>query len=127
MRKQITYTVTDEGRDKGKTYQLTEMPAAHAEKFAVRLLLAAGRSGADIPPGIENDGIAGLKKILLVSLLKLDPMDAEPLLDEMMRCVSFIPSASQPNIIRGISDGDIEEVATLFKLRREIFRLHAGF
>lgn len=127
MRKTLTYTVTAEGRDQGKAFLLTEMPADAAEKWAIRVVLACGRAGVDLPPGVENEGIAGVARIGLSSLMRMDFIDAEPLLDEMMACVQIQPNPADPRVVRPLVTDDIEEIMTRLVLRREVFRLHTGF
>ena len=127
MRKQITYTVAAEGRDQGKVFHLTEMPSDQGEKWAIRALLALGRAGIDLPPGIENEGMAAMARIGLEALMRIDFHEAELLLDEMMGCVAIQPNPSEPKIVRALVADDIEEVATRVLLKREVFRLHTGF
>ena len=43
------YTVQDEGRDNGKVFVLTEMPASRAESWAMRALLALMANGVEVP------------------------------------------------------------------------------
>jgi hypothetical protein len=127
MRKTLTYTVTDEGRDQGKAYLLTEMPADAAEKWAIRALLAVGRAGIDLPPGIEHEGLATIARLGLEALMRIDFHDAEPLLDEMMACVQIQPNPADARVVRALVIGDIEEIGTIIALRRAVFRLHTGF
>lgn len=138
-RKVKTVTIEAEGRDTGKVFVLTEMPASQAEKWAIRALLALGRSGIDIPPGIAEAGMAGVAAIGVRALLGLQFYEAEPLLDEAFRsCVGFYPDPRQRKVIRGkappgetavgdLIEDDIEEVATRARLRSEVFELHTGF
>jgi hypothetical protein len=127
MRKTLTYTVPFEGRDKGKVFHLTEMPADAAEKWAIRALLAIGHAGIDLPPDFETGGMAVIGRVGLEALMRVDFRDAEPLLDEMMLCVSCQPNPTDPKIVRGLVPDDIEEVSTRLALRREVVRLHTGF
>jgi len=132
------FTVSAEGRDKGKSFLLTEMPPRQAEKWATRALLAFARSGKnDMPDEFKEDmqrtGMAGIAAIGLRAITTIDFNDAEPLLDEMMTCVTFIPDMSkidqmsrQP-IVRPMIEDDIEEVATILQLRSEVIELHLGF
>jgi len=134
-RKTLTVMITAEGRDKGKMFVLTEMSATQAEKWAARALLALGASGVEIPDGIEGQGLAGVAAIGIRAFAGLPWHLAEPLLDEMFRCVSFVPNPSQPNVVRGTAVGavgpmvedDIEEIATRVRLREEVISLHLGF
>ena len=53
MRKETFVTIETEGRDQGKVYKITEMPAAQAEWWGTRFMLAAGawrrRSAGQLP------------------------------------------------------------------------------
>jgi hypothetical protein len=127
MRKVVTVTITDEGRDLGKVYQLTEAPAIQADKWGVRAMLALNRNGAQIPDEIMKLGLIG---VLVVGVHKLRGVlweDLEPLLDEMMGCVKIVPTPASPNVVRKLMPEDIEEISTLATLRKEVFSLHVGF
>jgi hypothetical protein len=52
---------------------------------------------------------------------------AEPLLDELLTCVEFMPDPARPEVVRSLIDDDIEEVATIFKLQKEVLALHVDF
>ena len=123
MRNVVKFTA-EAGRDKGKTFVLTEMPASKAEKWAMRAFLAISKSGVEVPDGLENTGFSGIAKLGLTFISKLPYEVAEPLMDEMMECVTIEPSAG---ITRELIEDDIEEVATRIKIRMEVFKLHAGF
>ena len=47
-----------------------------------------------------------------------------PLLDEMMGCIQYAPSA---NIKRPLIEDDIEEVTTRLQLRKAVWNLHLDF
>lgn len=128
MRKEVDYIIAHEGRDKGKVFHLTEMPAMKAEKWAMRALFAVARSGVDI--GEALDGTSGMQGIALVgmqALFRMDFVDAEPLLDEMLQCVTVKPDPNNPMLVRALFETDIEEVSTLLSIRDEVLRLHTGF
>lgn len=128
MRKTKVVTITDEGRDKGKQFLLTEMPASRAEKWAVRALLALARSGVDVPDNLVLTGMAGLMEVGLLALRGISFSDAEPLLDEMIGCVMVMPDPiGNPTFARNLIEDDIEEVATRVQLRSEVFSLHTDF
>jgi len=126
-RKTINYTVQEQGRDQGKVFVLTEMPASRAESWAMRALLALMKGNADIPDDFELSGMAGMAEFGLRSISKLDWSVAEPLLEEMWLCVRIMPDPSKPHIIRNLIEEDIEEIQTRMKLRMEIWELHVGF
>ena len=126
-RNTLNYTVTDEGRDKGKTFVLTEMPASKAESWAMRALLALMAGGVEVPDGFERMGMAGMAEVGIRALTGLKWEVAEPLLAEMWECVQIMPDPSKPHVVRALIEQDIEEVATRLKLRGEVWKLHTGF
>jgi len=137
MRKHKVITVDGEGRDRGKTFLLLEMPAMQAEKWATKALLAMGRAGVEVPEDALQAGALGVLLLGLAGVQQMRFEDAEPLLDEMMTCVSFVPDPSKVDPLAGrpisrpliTSDdsADIEEVSTLLQLRGEVVELHVGF
>ncbi len=127
MRKTATYTVEAEGRDKGKTFVLTEMPAARAEDWAIRALLALGSANVDLPEGLEGLGMAGLAEVGLKKLFALNHETIRPLLAELMECVQVQPDPRRPEVKRAMIDGDAEEVRTLLTLKYEVLKLHLDF
>ena len=122
-RKESTFSA-DSGRDKGKTYLITEMSASPAENWAIRTILAVGNAGLDIPEGLASQGMAGLMAVGYMNLLKIPFESARPLLDEMMGCVQFAPSAT---LRRPLIEDDIEEVTTRLQLRKAVWNLHLDF
>ena len=123
-RKQATVTISAEGRDKGKVFVLTELPAYEAEDWAGRALFALMNAGVDIPDNIAEAGLAGVAALGIKALTKLPYDSAKPLLDSMMKCVQIQPS---PTVTRALVADDIEEVATLLTLRKQILGLHMDF
>jgi len=126
-RKTINYTVVTEGRDKGKTFVITEMDADKAEAWAFRALLAIMANNAELPDGLERMGVAAMVEIGIKAISGLKWEVAKPLLDEMMECVTFSPDPLKPHVTRKLFDGDIEELMTRVKLRGEIWKLHTDF
>lgn len=123
-RKTATVLIEDAGRDQGKTFLIREMSAHRAERWATRALMALAKAGVQVPDDLAGAGLAGIAAIGMQALGSLSFADAEPLLDEMMACVSVVPS---PNVVRPLIEDDIEEVLTRLKLRVEVFNLHTGF
>src|SRR5574338_1443535 len=121
------YTITDDGRDKGKVFVITEMAAEQGEEWAMRALLALMANGVDLPEGVENAGMAAIAQIGIKALARLKWEDAKPLLDEMMGCVQFMPDPRKPMVVRPLFADDIEEIATRVKLRARVFALHTAF
>jgi len=126
-RKTITYAVTDEGRDKGKVFVLTEMPASQAERWALRAFQALAKAGIDVPDNLAQMGMAGIAIAGVQALSRTPWQEAEPLLDEMFACIQRQPNPQKSAIVRALVEDDIEEVQTRLKLRAELLKLHVDF
>lgn len=124
MRRTQQITIADAGRDHGKVFVLTEMGARPAHNWGCRAIFAVMNAGVDIPDGIEDAGMAGIAAISIKALGKIPFGAAEPLLDELLTCVQFVPDPQKPGTVRALFDGDIEEVKTIFQLQKEAFLLH---
>lgn len=124
MRKSVEITIDVEGRDKGKRFLITEMDAFRTEAWARRALGAMARSGVAMPANAMA-GTMGTMAILGVQALLAAPhSETEPLFTEMMESVQSVqPAATRP---LNAAD-DIEEIATIVRLRDEVFKLHVGF
>jgi hypothetical protein len=127
MRKIANYSVTTEGRDKGKLFLITEMSAARSESWATRILLALIGANVELPENFSELGMAGLAELGMRSLSGLKWEVAEPLLAEMMECIQIIPDPSKTHVVRPLIDDDIEEVLTRINLRMEVWKLHMDF
>lgn len=127
MRRTIEVKIEDEGRDKGKVFVLTEMPASQAERWAVRAFLALAHSGVELPDNIEGAGMAGIAVLGFTALSGVKFEEIEPLMNEMFACIKIKPDPSNGNIIRDLIEQDIEEVSTRLTLRQRVFELHTGF
>lgn len=123
-RKTAIVTISDEGRDKGKVFVLTELSAYEAEDWAGRALFALMNAGVEIPDNIAEAGLAGVAAMGLKAIAKLPFESAKPLLDKMMGCIQIQPS---PTVTRALIPDDIEEVATLLQLRKQVLGLHMDF
>lgn len=122
-RKEASF-VADYGRDAGKQFLITEMPASQAENWAFKVILAIGNAGIDVPENLAAQGMAGLLAVGYLNLLKIPFEALKPLLDEMMGCVQIVPTA---NLKRPLIEDDIEEVKTRLSLRKAIWDLHMDF
>jgi hypothetical protein len=130
LRKTKYVTITDQNRDLGKRFLLTEMSAEAAEEWGGRAVFLAAQSGADVPDAMRIGGIAGIATAGIQAVLGGLPWAAaKPLLAEMMDCVQICPDPRNPNNPRPgpLLPGEIEEVSTRYKLRMELFELHTGF
>jgi hypothetical protein len=131
MRKTENFVAT-EGRDKGKRFLITEMPALKAERWAIRALMALAHSGVEIPDDAKGAGMAALAHAGLKALHSLSFEEVKPLLDEMWSCVQAMPNPQYPEIVRPLvmneAEGDdLEELSTIWTLRERVFRLHTDF
>jgi|GEM_PF-370466 len=138
MRKHKIVEITAEGRDQGKKFLIVEKSAFETEKWAARAISALSRTGVGVDDELIASGAIGLVVVGLEALKQLPFEDLEPLMDDMMTCVSFVPDTKQVlengrpysrrlDLGDDEDDGDICEVATIFKLREEVLELHLGF
>lgn len=126
----------DGSRDAGKYFLITEMPAARAEKWAMRAFLALKGTTGEVPPEVMQLGMVAVAWRGLNAFLAAD-VDAaklEPLMDEMLTCVQMIRDPRAVDKATGgpvatpiVSDDDVEEVRTILWLRSEVLRVHTGF
>ena len=117
------------GRDKGKKFIIKEMSAFGLEEWSLRALLAIMRNNPGMPDGFEAMGAAGMVQVGLRALQQLQWVEAQPLLAQMMDCVSVVPDSGRPNFTRPLNteEDDIEELKTIEDLRAEWWTLHMGF
>lgn len=116
--------VIDKGRDKGKKFILTEMPAAQIDNWAMRVILALIGAGVDI--GSAQEGALGLARVAFSALGKIPVETSMPLLNELLDCVQIVPKGGEPRPI-DLDLGDVEDFANLFVFRKEVFQLHLDF
>jgi len=125
-RRVSTFTATS-GRDAGKVFRITEMPASQAERWAVKAFLAASKGGIQLPDNVAEAGFAGIAQVGFAMLMNMQADSAFELLDEMMQCVQMQPNPAKPEVVRGLVDDDIEEVMTRVQIRKAVFDLHVDF
>lgn len=132
-RKSKTVVIEGDGRDHGKMFHLTELPASQVERWATRALFVMMNCGVEVPDDLLSAGLAGIAAIGIKSLSRVPYDLAEPLLDEMMSCVAIVPDPRQQAVKRGyggvgpLIEDDIEEVSTRLVLRKAVFDLHLDF
>ena len=122
-RKEITYTVSDEGRDKGKKFLITEMSARKAEEFALRAFSSAVACGIKNDKTDPSQGMLALAKIGYALIVTMPYEYSQPLLDQLMSCVKI----QEQHITRDVLEVDVEEVATYLKLKKAAYDLHVSF
>lgn len=128
--KKITIPTGDtSNRDAGKSFMITEMPADQGERWALRALLLLAACGVDMPEGAAAAGLAGFMAMGVKSLDKLKFEDVQPLMDEMMGCVRYVPpnATLEPQPLLAAHDSQIEEITTRMVLKKEVLELHVGF
>lgn len=129
MTRRVQTFTADYGRDAGKQFVLTELPADQAEWWAIRAGRALAVAGVELPTDWENAGMAQLAVMGLAALANLPEHTLKALLDEMFTCVMFRP-ANAKIPAQGLIDGagsQIEEVKTRWQLRQALYYLHTGF
>jgi hypothetical protein len=126
-RKTETVVIHEEGRDKGKTFIVTEMPAIPGERWATQALTLIAKAGAEMPKGAEEAGMAGLAVAPLTNLHVLRALQ-DPSLDAWWECVKYQHKPNAP--LQPIFQGEacqIEEIATVNLLRMKVLGMHTGF
>jgi hypothetical protein len=116
-------------RDLNKAFRITEWPAAVAEKWGMRMMLAANSGAGELPLNLSGIGMEGIAIIGINTFLRgnILPDTLIPLLDELLDCVKVIRDPKQPHIVSDVLPDDIEEVATRMWLRGEVLTLHLNF
>ena len=123
MLKSKTITI-ETGRDKGKSFVITEMPAAQADNWAMRCLLALAGGGVEVEDA--QSGMLGMARVALSALGRIPPEVSLPLLDELLGCVQTVLTDGSRRPL-DVSLNDVEDFTTLFRLRKEVFQLHIDF
>lgn len=122
-RKTCRVTIDAEGRDKGKTFVLTELSALDIERWTVRLVLALGKNGVSLPDVTVDSGFAGIAGILWTLIAQITPEEAETLMASMLQGLKI----DEGKITRELVADDIEDAETLLKIRMAWVDLHSGF
>lgn len=125
--KETTVTITAEGRDKGKMYKLTEMPASKVERWERRAIACMVQTGIEIPENMEGAGFGYIFAVGVKALLGMSGPEVDALHDELMSCVSFFPDPVKNPTDRPLVDSDIMEVKTILTLKDAVIQLHTGF
>lgn len=131
--REANITITRDGRDKGGTFHLREMPALLATEWFIRAMQLLARAGIDVPPNIMQAGAQGFYVMgigsVVTGLGKAPWYDVKPLLDELLACVvSYQPPggavalAGWPTI-----SGQIQEASTVLQLYEEVVSLSLNF
>jgi len=127
MRRAQKLTITAEGRDKGKTFVITEMDAVSGDDWAMRCIFALANAGVPVIEAIRQAGMAGLAQLGpdIFAYAKYDEM--KPLLDRLWDCVAFLKEEGHPPMVGKLRDSQVEESGTILWLKLAAFQLHTGF
>jgi hypothetical protein len=128
VRKTIDVTVAAEGRDNGKTFRITEMPAHQAEEWAMKALSAISKGGVELPPAALGGNMLVIVAVGIQALLSADFEAVKPLMAEMLECVQVLNRTEGGEVtLRRLTPDDTEDVATRLWLRDQVLELHTGF
>ena len=144
MARKTKTVVIESGRDDGKSFLVTEMPVTKADKWANSALLAMMRGGVDVggvnfdliantlmpsdAPKIDvSGGMLELARISIAGLGNVTETVGQSLLDQLIEdCVQVVPTGGAARPMLSIDD-EIEDLKTLWTLRKEAFILHIDF
>ncbi|HDU2632356.1 TPA: hypothetical protein ACHR7L_004671 [Yersinia enterocolitica] len=127
-RKQITYTVEDEGRDKGKEFIITEMSAWDAEELSEEIYRAMGHGEFNsLPADVVAMGVAGLATVGVSVLAAAPASVSRPISDRILSTVEIVITNEGKDINRAIKPIDFEEISTIRTLKDKVFELNFGF
>ncbi len=116
---ELTFKATV-GRDKGKSYLITEMSPRKAHTWATKVMFAMLNSGIEIDDDVMERGLAGVASMAISAIGKIPVEIATPLMDELLECVQSV----QEKGVRKLVESDFEEVATIFQLQKATLEMH---
>jgi len=115
----------EKGRDHGKTFLVTEMPADAAEWWAIRALQGILGANPDFDIDIFSAPLAKIAGFAFVGLSRIPAEQLKPLMDEMKGCVSVLLPDGKTT--RALLPNDVEDFMTWVELRKEVFEVLTGF
>lgn len=115
-----------DARDAGKVFIITEMSAWDAEAWGEQVYGAMVRAGLKpLQPGMLS-GMAAISVYGISAFMAAPWPEVKPLLAEMIdKCVTKKEEAFP--LGRPLTLDDVEEVATILRLREEALKLHTDF
>lgn len=127
-RREITYIVQDECRDKGKEFVITEMSAWNADEMAQDIFRAMGDADfSSIPADVISMGCAGLATVGLSVLSSSSQEVSRKLRDRLMETVQIVITHEGNRQVRNAKPIDFEEVSTIRILLDQVFKLNFDF
>lgn len=120
-------TITDAGRDHGRTFLLTEMDSWSALILCSKIAHALSLSGINVPEVAKSpEGLAegGIRLMTYIA-----PAVAEPILHELRECIGVFPPKAKPGALPQplIAENQPHEIKTWFTLLTKLYYLHLGF
>lgn len=121
------------GRDEGKRFQITEMPALKADEWAHKLLEQASRSGVDLKNvdvlNLDTKSMAGMIEIgaaVFTILGRIDhEISREMKFDLLDTCVRIIPTEGEPRMC--LWDDEIKDFQNFTLLAAQAIGIHIDF
>ncbi|MDS7935669.1 hypothetical protein RMB03_17390 [Acinetobacter sp. V91_7] len=113
------------GRDKDKTFLVTEMSVTQADRWAMRAIFSLTKAGVDIEGLNASNGMLEMAKVATSAIQGLSTEEGMELLNELLECVQIIPKGGDAREVEW--DDEVEEFTTLFTLRKEALFLHIDF
>jgi hypothetical protein len=127
MRKEKTIQLKD--RERELVFKIREMPATKLESWILRALMllapALGKAGGESVTLTEAGRALQAEGLGLLSHVSFDRV--KPLLDELLACCVRIDAGVEQVCAPETVDGFIEDVGTLFALRKEALALNLAF
>lgn len=115
----------EKGRDAGTTFLLTEMPVIKADRWATKALLALAATGIDVPDA--SVGILGLTKVALSAFKQISEEKFIELSEELLaECVQIVTESGATRPL-DLNINDVQDISTLWTLRKEALMLHIDF
>lgn len=129
MIREMDYTITTEGPDKGKVFVISRMPAFQAERWGRSFLYGATAGTPLEARAVYAGAIAEVARsaVGLNVLRSMDPVFSDPLEKELRDCIKIKPDPERPSITRFIIDGDFEDISTFIELQQKAFEFNTGF
>jgi hypothetical protein len=123
----------EKGRDKGKSFKITEMPAIQADEWAHHLLEQATLSGVDLKNvnilNLDTKSMAGMIEIgaAIITIIGRIPREESRALkfDLLDRCVQIIPKAGEPRMC--MWDQEIKDFENFTILAAHAVGIHINF
>jgi len=126
-RKTKDITIDKPGRDFGREFQLTELPAWDAFIVASKLAHALTVSGINLPDMAKTP--EGIAEVGLTMLLYIKPEVGHPILEQLKDCVKAYPPKrkSGTGAFELAQANQPQEPATWLTLLTALYHLHLGF